>query len=197
MRSYGLYFSLVLIMIVLFLLEPLSSRYLRYDRELIITGEFWRLFSAHFVHLSLPHLLGNTLGVLLLGYIADSALNNRLGLILLLWCCAVVGVGLFAYADYLQRYVGFSGVLHGLLLVAPFISSFYSRPIAISILMVIVCKVIWEQTPFYDGAELAGLIGGRVEVNAHALGAIAGLIFLAGYQLFNLLKAEKPVEVSR
>ena len=133
-------------------------------------------------------MLGNAIGVALLGYIAGSSLNNRTGFTLLLWCCAVVGLGLFYFAEYLQRYVGFSGVLHGLLLVAPFLSTFYSRRTALVFLLVIVAKVIWEQTPYYDAMSLFTLIGGRVEVNAHALGVIAGVIFLLAHQLLYLSK---------
>jgi len=155
-----------------------------YDRELIVTGQFWRLFSAHFVHLSLTHMLGNAMGLVLLAYIAGKFLNNLLGVILLLWCVSVVGVGLYFYADYLQRYVGLSGVLHGLLLVAPFISGYYSRRIAFSFLTIIIAKVIWEQSPWYDDMALIGAIGGRVEANAHLLGVIAGMAFLMIYYVY-------------
>lgn len=182
MRSYLLYFFLLVVMSFLFLIEPLSSEWLRYDRDLIASGEVWRLFTAHFVHLSAPHLLGNSLGIIVLGYMAGNSLSIKLGIGLLIWCCAVVGVGLYVFADYLKGYVGFSGVLHGLLLVAPFVSNSYSNRIARLILLVIVGKVIWEQTPFYNDMAMFDVIGGRVETKAHALGVFAGLTFLIVYK---------------
>lgn len=181
MRDYLLYIFLLATIVLLALAEPLSSQWLMFDRDAINEGQIWRLFSAHFVHLSPAHLLGNALGVVLLAYIAGRSLNNILGTLLLVWCVLVVGLGLYGYANYLQRYVGLSGVLHGLLLVAPFISTFYSRRIAICFLVVIVAKVAWEQSPFYDDMAMAGMIGGRVEANSHLLGVVAGLVFLLVY----------------
>ncbi len=183
MRDYLLYLFILTIILLLALAEPASSEYLMFDREAILNGQVWRLFSAHFVHLSLPHMLGNAMGVVLLAYIAGRYLNNVMGILLVSWCVLVVGIGLFVYADYLQRYVGLSGVLHGLLLVAPFISRFYSRRIACCFLFVIIAKVLWEQSSFYDDMAMAGVIGGRVETNAHLLGVVAGVVFLLFYYL--------------
>lgn len=188
MRDYYLYLFLLITMVLLALAEPISSHWLMFNRDAIDDGQLWRLFSAHFVHLSTAHLLGNALGTVLFGYIAGRSLNAGLGIVLLLWCVSVVGGGLYAYADYLQRYVGFSGVLHGLIVVAPFVSPFYSRRMALSFLAVVVVKVIWEQSAFYDDMAMAGVIGGRVETNAHLFGLIAGVLFLTlyyGYHWFN------------
>ncbi|CCK76321.1 MAG: rhombosortase [Oleispira antarctica] len=188
MRDYLLYLFLLAAIVLLALAEPISSHWLMFDRDAIDEGQVWRLFSAHFVHLSTAHLLGNVLGVMLVAYIAGRSLNNSWGIFLLAWCVAVVGLGLYGYADYLQRYVGLSGVLHGLILVAPFISPFYSRRMAGCFLLVIVSKVIWEQSPFYDDMAMAGVIGGRVETNAHLLGVIAGLLFLLFYYGYDYSK---------
>ena len=189
MRDYLLYILLLIIIVILSLLEPMSSDWFMYDRAAITDGQLWRLVSAHFVHLSPMHMLGNATGVVLLAYIAGRYLNNLLGLLLLVWCLLVVGIGLYSYAGYLQRYVGLSGVLHGLLLVAPFISQFYSRRIAACFLIVIVAKVIWEQSPFYDDMAMLGMIGGRVEANAHLLGVVAGIVFLVIYYGLKKIKA--------
>lgn len=181
MRKYLIYLVLFSLLALLALLEPVSSDWLMYDRQLIEAGQVWRLFTAHLVHLSLPHLAGNMMGVILLAYIAGQYMNNALGLGVLFWCFLVVGLGLYLFADYLQRYVGLSGVLHGLLLVAPFISRHYSQRIALLFLVIILIKVGWEQSPFYDDMALHSTIGGRVEANAHLLGVLAGVLFLVGY----------------
>jgi rhomboid family GlyGly-CTERM serine protease len=181
MRNYVLYTLLLAIIALLSFAEPWSSQWLSFDRGAIDGGEWWRLFSAHFVHLSTFHMLGNALGVLLVAYVAGGSLNNGLGIVLLLWNVLVVGIGLYFYADYLQTYVGLSGVLHGLIIVAPFLSPFYSRGIAFGFLLLVVTKIAWEQSPFYDDMAMSGIIGGRVETNAHLLGGIAGLVFLLAY----------------
>lgn len=188
MRDYVLYLFLLVTIVLLMLAEPVSSQWLMFDRSAIDDGQLWRVLTAHFVHLSPMHLLGNAMGVILLGYIAGRSLSNALGVTLLVWCLLVVGLGLYVFADYLERYVGLSGVLHGLILVAPFVSPFYSRRIAACFLVLIVAKVLWEQSSFYDDMAMVGMIGGRVEANAHLLGTIAGLLFLLAYYLMGYVK---------
>jgi rhomboid family GlyGly-CTERM serine protease len=187
MREYLLYILLLVAIIMMALLEPISSHWLMFDRSAINDGQIWRLFSAHLVHLSPTHMFGNAMGIVLLGYIAGRYLNGLLGVALFVWCVSVVGLGLYWYADYLERYVGLSGVLHGLLLVAPFISKFYSQRIAACFLIVIVAKVMWEQSPFYDDMAMLSMIGGRVEANAHLFGVLAGLAFLVFYYSYQYL----------
>jgi rhomboid family GlyGly-CTERM serine protease len=196
MRKYGIYLAIILVVVLLNLFDPLSSEYLRFDRELIDAGEVWRLFGAHFVHLSTIHMLGNLLAVCLVAYIAGESLNNLTGVLLLLWCVGAVGVGLYFFASDLSYYVGLSGVLHGLLVVSPFISKFYSRKIAFVFLFAVVLKVAWEQTDFYDDMALASTIGGRVEARAHLLGVLSGLMFLGSYLLWRhfLVKDKKLVK---
>ena len=188
MRDYVLYLFLLVTIVLLMLAEPVSSQWLMFDRSAIDDGQLWRVLTAHFVHLSPMHLLGNAMGVILLGYVAGRSLSNALGVTLLVWCLSVVGLGLYVFADYLERYVGLSGVLHGLILVAPFVSPFYSRRIAACFLVLIVAKVLWEQSSFYDDMAMVGMIGGRVEANAHLLGTIAGLLFLLAYYLAGYVK---------
>jgi rhomboid family GlyGly-CTERM serine protease len=194
MRNYWLYLGLFSLVLLLAVVEPVSSNYLMFDRQLINSGEIWRLFSAHFVHLSNAHMLGNLLAVCLLGYIAGEYLNNVRGVLLLLWCVLVVGLGLYFFADHLQRYVGLSGVLHGLLLVAPFVSKFYSSRVALCFLFVIVLKVVWEQSGFYDDMAMAETIGGRVEARAHLFGMLAGLAYLLILTLKAKLQTKKDAE---
>jgi len=184
LHRYSLYVSVMLVMLVLGLCQPWSSQYFQFDRVAIASGEVWRLFSASWVHLSTNHLLGNLAGMALVAYIAGSYLNNRLGIALLFWSTAFVGIGLYLWADNLQRYVGMSGALHGLLLVAPFVSGFYSRRMAWVFFVVIVTKTLWEQTPWYDDMALFGYIGGRVETRSHLLGMIAGVLFLMALKYF-------------
>ena len=197
MRNYSLYLAIFCLVLLLAVFEPASSAYLMFDRQLINSGEIWRLFSAHFVHLSTTHMLGNLLAVCLLAYIAGEYLNNLHGISLLFWCVLVVGLGLYFFADHLHRYVGLSGVLHGLLLVAPFVSKFYSRRIAFCFLVVILTKVGWEQSNFYDDMAMAETIGGRVETRAHLLGALAGLVYLLLWALKTQLQVKKEIGIEK
>lgn len=183
-RRYSVYLIVIALMAVLGVLQPWSSEWLQFDRARIDQGELWRLLTTNWVHLSTNHLIGNILGMALFAYIAGPYLNNRLGVALLFWCMLFVGVGLYIYAGYLQRYVGMSGALHGFLLVAPFVSAFYSRRMAWVFFVVIVTKTLWEQTAWYDDMALVGYIGGRVETNSHLMGTVAGMLFLTYLKTF-------------
>lgn len=170
---------LILLTLLLAAAEPWSGQWLRFDRTAIMAGQWWRLLTAHWVHLSWLHTLGNLGGLLLAAYIAGD-LFNRPGIRLyLLFSMVFTGCGLYWFAPDLGFYVGLSGVLHGLLLVCVFRSPYYSRSVAWLFLLVIGAKVIWEQTPFYDDQAMAGLIGGRVETRAHLLGTLSALLWLA------------------
>ncbi|MCD8522772.1 MAG: rhombosortase [Saccharospirillaceae bacterium] len=177
-RGYRLYALMIAVIVLLALAQPLSGEWLRFDRLAMAEGQWWRLFTASWVHLSWQHALGNMAGVALLAYIAGPSLNSWRGLLLLCWCVAVVGGGLYWFAPDLYRYAGLSGALHGLLLVAPFVSPYYGRRIAWVFFVVIVAKVGWEQTPWYNDMALVDVIGGRVETRSHLLGMLAGLLFL-------------------
>ncbi|UXD87088.1 rhombosortase [Thalassolituus hydrocarboniclasticus] len=177
-RGYSLYLLMMTAVVLLALAEPLSGQWLRFDRMALVDGQWWRLLSASWVHLSWQHALGNMAGIALFAYIAGPSLNSWRGLLLLSWCVAVVGCGLYWFATDLYGYAGLSGALHGLLLVAPFVSPFYSRRIAWLFFVVIVAKVIWEQTSWYNDMALADVIGGRVETRSHLLGTLAGMFFL-------------------
>lgn len=178
-KSYRLYVIVIAVLLILGACEPLASQWLRFDRALMEPQQqWWRLLSAHWVHLSFAHLLGNVLAVGVFGYMAGDSLNNRYGVLLLIWSTLWVGLGLYWYADYLERYVGFSGILHGVLLVAPCVSRHYSTRMATLIVCGIVLKVLWEQSPWYDDMASYEYLGGRVEVNAHLFGALSGLTYL-------------------
>src|SRR5690606_12461439 len=82
---------------------------LRLDASALAAGQFWRLVTAHLVHLSWPHALLNT-GGLLLGWVLapgvfDRALPGRLGALAL-----GVGLCLWWLSPQALPYVGLSGV---------------------------------------------------------------------------------------
>ncbi len=165
-------------------LEPASSSLLEFNRTLIEQGQWWRVLSCHWVHLSWSHAMGNAAGVLILAYVLGKDVSCRYWLLMIGWCSVIVGVGLWLMAVDLRQYVGLSGVLHGALLIAPFASSAYSQKTALVFGLVIVTKVVWEQTGLYNDMALYDVIGGRVENRAHLWGAVAGSLWVAVVMLW-------------
>lgn len=166
-----------------FVIWPDANETLAFDRTLIEHSQWWRVITGHFVHLSVTHWLGNTLGVLILWRLFATYPPFPYPLLALLFCTAITGIGLYRLAPDLSLYVGFSGVLHGLLLLALLSLALKERHYYI-IVLILMTKVGWELSPFYDPYALQGTIGGRVEVRAHALGLIAGSGFYALMTMF-------------
>jgi len=77
----------------------------------------------------------------------------------------------------LVRYVGLSGVLHGLFIIGARWELKRYNLSGVVLLLLIVGKVIWEQiNGALPGSE--SMSGGKVAVNAHLYGLMAGLVYL-------------------
>lgn len=152
-----------------------AATWLRYDREAIAAGEWWRLLSAHLVHLGPGHAVLNG-GVLVLVMILvgrDLPALEWLGVGLL--CALAVSLGVWWLVPEVERFVGLSGVLHGLMIAGAIQSWPRQRLVAGTILGYLAIKLTWEAiagpTPGTSHAA-----GGDVLVESHLYGALPGLI---------------------
>jgi rhomboid family GlyGly-CTERM serine protease len=111
----GRWIWLLLILLILDLLLGLGDSaggLLRYDRGAIAAGGWWRLLTAHTVHLDLHHLILNELGLVLMWSLFAQDYD------LVEWCVIVLSgalaitCGLWWLSPHVAWYVGASGVLH-------------------------------------------------------------------------------------
>jgi rhomboid family GlyGly-CTERM serine protease len=86
---------------------------LRYDRLGLHSGEWWRLVSAHWVHLGVRHLSLDSAGLVLLWTLYARALRPWDWLAVLIGATAMIDAGLWWAQPQVQWYVGLSGLLHG------------------------------------------------------------------------------------
>jgi len=147
---------------------------LRFERQALEAGEWWRLVSGHFVHLGWSHYLLNAAGLLLISLLFGTALTPPGWLLVAATSIAAIDIGLWIFNPALQWYVGLSGVLHGLLAAAA-VAVARSRPQeAAVIILALVVKLAYEQLAGpIPGSEAAS--GGAVVVAAHLYGSIGGL----------------------
>ena len=85
-----------------------------WQREALGEGEYWRLLSAHLVHLSPWHLLTNLLGLWLVTELLCETFTVAQWISLLFASALGVSLLLLLLQADLQWYAGLSGVLHGL-----------------------------------------------------------------------------------
>lgn len=88
---------------------------LRYDRAGIAAGGWWRLLTAHMVHLDLHHLLLNELGLVLVWALFAEDYDPVQWCVIV--CAGALGIssGLWWLSPRVEWYVGASGVLHALM----------------------------------------------------------------------------------
>ena len=149
---------------------------LRFDRDAINDGAWWRLLSGNFVHLGPGHLMMNLAGLVLVVALVWKRFSAFAWIAIIIGSSLVVGLGLLWRNPEIGWYVGFSGTLHGLI-VAGTLADLRVWPRSASLLLLAVAaKLAWEQI----GGALPGsesVAGGAVIVDAHLYGAIGGAIF--------------------
>lgn len=93
---------------------PTALASLMWQRDGLANAQYWRLITAHLVHLNLRHLLLNLLGLILICELLwdDLPLPDAVALLLV----SALGVSLLLWLNQpqLMWYAGLSGVLHGL-----------------------------------------------------------------------------------
>ncbi len=166
---------LLALLCLLLALWPASLPALAYEPAAMAAGEWWRGLSGQVVHLNFNHALMNAAGLAMLGLYFNRDFSLRAWLGLMLAAGLVIALMLWWREPGLSRYAGFSGVLHALLF-AGLIRTWRELPwINSLVLLVLLGRLVWEQSPGYDPLYLVDWIGGRVMPTAHLGGALAGL----------------------
>jgi len=149
----------------------------RYDRVALESGEYWRLVSAHFVHLGWAHLWPNLAALLIIGALFQDLLRGLDWVVAGLVSAAAIDTGLFLFDPGVQWYVGLSGVLHGLVAAGALEAMLRRQTIGWVLAIGLCAKLLYEQTvgamPFSAG------VGGAVIVAAHLYGAAGASVWAA------------------
>jgi rhomboid family GlyGly-CTERM serine protease len=148
---------------------------LRYDRSAIAAGGWWRLLTAHIVHLDAHHLILNELGLVLMWSLFAQDYDPVEWCAIVLTGALAISSGLWWLSPRVSWYVGASGVLHTVMAAGAakhLATGAWDRWILIAGLS---AKLAWEQW----GGSAAPLI----VVDAHLYGALSGFILGAALSL--------------
>ena len=145
---------------------------LQYQRDALAQGEWWRLLTAHWVHLGLQHLLLDGAGLVLLWALYARALRPVAWLLVLLCATVAIDAGLWWGAPRIQWYVGISGLLHGAWAAGALAMALRRDRLAWLMLGALAAKLLLEHR-----AGVSLLASGMPVVTvAHVYGAMGGLI---------------------
>jgi rhomboid family GlyGly-CTERM serine protease len=107
------YGAAVFLSVLLVLLQVFQDE-LIYQRNLIGTGQIWRLWTGNMVHTNTWHLILNLVGLWLLLLLSHTWLNTQKLLLSITFLGGCVGLGLWLLSPDVIWYAGFSGILYGL-----------------------------------------------------------------------------------
>jgi len=145
---------------------------LRYDRAALADGQWWRLASAHVVHLDLRHALLNGLGLALMWALFARDYRVRQWLLILVAAVAAIDLGLWFRDTGVMWYVGASGVLHGVMAAGTLAALRRGERDGFILAAFLLAKLTYEQAggvlPFAGSAI-------PVVVDAHLYGTVGAL----------------------
>ncbi|HEY8520635.1 MAG TPA: rhombosortase [Gammaproteobacteria bacterium] len=178
LRTWAFVAVLAVVCVAFGLLGEAGRAFGRYEREMLELGEWWRLATAHLVHLGPGHLALNLAALALIGALFDDLLSAGEWAAATVASAAAIDAGLWAFAPQIAWYVGLSGVLHGLFAYGAL--KLASRGAVAGWLGAagLGAKLAWEH---WAGAVpfSAATTGGPVVVEAHLFGALGGALALA------------------
>ncbi|EKE84751.1 rhombosortase [Idiomarina xiamenensis] len=137
----------------------------------------WRFFSAHLLHLNYQHGLLNWLALIMIVLIWQRQLSAR-RLLNVLLICSVVCCLLVWLVGQPQRFVGLSGILHGLIIFCLLGDTRQGDKLSVVVLIIIVAKIIAEACGFSvtGNSPLALPNMGQAVWVIHASGVIGGIV---------------------
>jgi len=149
----------------------------RYQTDLIADLQLWRVLTGHWVHVNWMHYAFNMAGLLLCFALTDVKWSVWQWGWRILILTSGISLTFYLWHQNLGWYVGFSGVLFGLYVLASWASLQYQRLLSSLLLTFIAIKIILEQ---YSSVNMttSSIIGAPVLVDAHLYGVLIALIVL-------------------
>ena len=164
-----------------------------YQRDLVLQGQIWRVFTGHFFHTNGFHFLLNGAAVFMLWALHGHFYTIKRYLFVFIISALICSVGIHWFSPNISQYVGLSGVLHGLFIWGAIEDIKAKDRTGYLLLLGIILKIAHEQ--FYGASEdVASLIGATVAINAHLWGAIGGVLAVFILTLIKTSPLKEQVE---
>jgi rhomboid family GlyGly-CTERM serine protease len=151
---------------------------LRLRSSTLADHAWYRLVTGHLVHTNWTHLGMNAAALLITLLLFPFFGRPALIACCTLWNALFISLGILLLFPDIAWYVGFSGIVHGLLMTGAIVS--FRQPVARLLILLLLAKVAWE---FWSGGDSlsVSMIEAPVVYESHLLGLVAGA--LAGLSL--------------
>ena len=149
---------------------------LTYERGAIAQGQYWRLLTCHWCHLSFSHLFWNVLLVAIAGTILERQSQSELKRTIA-FSLGILGPLLFVWLPGMASYVGLSGLAAALVATTTtkgLLRRDHNTWIWAGIAILLLAKIIHESID--PRLLLSDSDGLRSVPRAHAIGAVSGLV---------------------
>ena len=153
-----------------------TANTLIYARGAILDGEWYRLLTFHFVHLSTNHFLINLFTLAALWLLYGRTMRTREWVGVTIGSGFAIGLCLLLLSPEVQWSAGLSGLLYALFACAAIRSAMSGEYLSVAVVAFLVGKVVMEQT-IGPSAAMEQFVGSAIIVDAHMFGVIAGLLF--------------------
>ncbi|HEX5314858.1 MAG TPA: rhombosortase [Gammaproteobacteria bacterium] len=159
---------------------------LRYQREAIAAGQWWRLFTGNFVHVGWTHLWLDLVGLLLLWILVGARLSGWRWLFATIAGGWAIGLGLWWAWPAVDWYVGISGIAHTYWAAGALLLLARREWEGWVLLALLGGKLAWEQASGTGLPTSDLLLHAPILTAAHLIGAIAGVAVAAALLLARL-----------
>jgi rhomboid family GlyGly-CTERM serine protease len=153
---------------------PALQEALIYDREKILGGEVWRLFTGHFVHLSREHLVWDLAAFLMVGALIEARQIRGFGLLCVIAPWAI-SVGSLFFEPQMHRYGGLSALTMAAFVFLALHQQ--NRFVAATFIALAATKIAYELTADTSIFVAPASADIRVAALSHLLGALTGAAF--------------------
>ncbi len=176
-KTYPGWVFVTCMLVVMVLLQLLGQELFRYQHDWLESAEYWRLITTHWAHTNWIHFLLNAAGLVLCLSIASPEWSIKRWLLYQFVFALGISLLFNSLNPELTWYLGYSGILYGIFLLAAV--DLYPRDKLIALLLgsAIVIKITLEQSSEIN-LTTSDIIGVPVVVDAHLYGVILA-IFVA------------------
>jgi rhomboid family GlyGly-CTERM serine protease len=169
------FITLTVICAFSFFFDTQIGQFLEYDRQAIHSAQFWRFISAHIAHTNGYHLGLNLAGLALIWALHGEKYYSINFFCLFCFTSLIISTGITFFSPELQRYVGLSGLLHGLFIFGACDDVKQGYKTGYLMIAGTLIKIMQEQIKG-PSVELGEKINAVVAIDAHLYGVIAGFV---------------------